>query len=43
MKNYNLTTYALGLVGLYITVYIARMAWEKAGEKDDVIEFRGKR
>jgi len=42
MKNYNATTYVLGLVGLYVTVYIARMAWEKAGEKDEV-KFSGKR
>lgn len=33
MKNISLVQYALGLVGLFVTVYIVRKAWEKGGEE----------
>ena len=43
-KNFNLTTYALGLVGLFVTVYVARKAWEKAGEgSEDSVGFNAKK
>ena len=44
MKKFNAMHYALGLVGLFVTVYVARKAWEKAGEPaDDGLTFRGRR
>ena len=32
MKNLNVGTYILGLVGLGISVYVASMAWSKGQE-----------
>tara|TARA_R110001599_G_scaffold310354_1_gene517451 strand:+ start:199 stop:333 length:135 start_codon:yes stop_codon:yes gene_type:complete len=43
MKNFNAVHYAIGLVGLFVTVYIARKAWEKAGESTDTVPFQGRR
>jgi hypothetical protein len=45
MKKFNAIHYALGLVGLFVTVYVARKGWEKAGESstDETQLFRGRR
>ena len=44
MKKFNAVHYLLGLAGLFVTVYVARKAWEKAGETtDDGLTFRGRR
>ena len=43
MKKFNAMHYALGLVGLFVTVYVARKGWEKAGDTSDSSEFRGRR
>jgi len=45
MKKFNAMHYALGLVGLFVTVYVARKGWEKAGESssDEGLSFRGRR
>jgi hypothetical protein len=44
MKNFNAVHYAIGLVGLFVTVYVARKAWEKAGEPaTPAPTFRGRR
>ena len=44
MKKFNAIHYALGLVGLFVTVYVARKGWEKAGESSDETQlFRGRR
>ena len=44
MKKFNAVHYLIGLAGLFVTVYVARKGWEKAGEtSDDANSFRGRR
>ena len=42
-KNFKPMHYALGLLGLFVTVYVARKGWEKGGESSDTSSFSAKR
>jgi|21_taG_2_1085346.scaffolds.fasta_scaffold34869_2 hypothetical protein len=44
MKKFNAVHYLVGLAGLFVTIYVARKAWDNAGETtDDTVTFRGRR